>query len=174
MKWAVRIPAVALISIAFALLLSQIPYFQASQHSAVFRQKKEINLSENNIVDVMQQIPIYLRVHKVEVSPTMLSVDLLLSDRTAEQPYVFHDLYEMPRFLFQQTENMAHIFIRVLESGSNKNENPSLLVAVGARREQFTGDKPGAAKMTSASMEQYVRSHYRLIETSRWNDLLPR
>lgn len=171
MKWVVRLPLVMVISVAFALVLSQIPHLQSGPYASVFSQEKKITLVESNVVDVLQQLPLYLRIHKVEVSPTMLSVDLLLEDRSLARSAIFHDLYEMPRYFFSKTDNIAQIFIRVLEPGTAGKRSGTLLVAVGARREQATAGRSESARIAEENRERYVRSHYRLIETVRWNEM---
>lgn len=177
-KWLVRAPIVAAVSIAFALALSQIPYVHyklsgsvAGQQSSVFRHHKEVVLKESNIVDVMQQVPIQLRIHKLEISPTMLTVDLVLQDRLTEQSYVFSDLYELTYYIFQHTENISQVFVRVMEAETNLRSQLHLLVAVGAKKDEYSEGSLQHTKMTNTHKEQYVRTHYRLVETSRWKDL---
>jgi hypothetical protein len=81
-------------------------------------------------------------------------------------------LYELAGSVFSQTGNVDRLFVRVMQSVDDQSHGVQqyLLVAVEAGREDLhTGEISPGNKLSDSSKEQFVRSHFRLTETDRWN-----
>jgi hypothetical protein len=174
-SWVIRYAVVLAASAAFALVLSRVPSAEDNGlHAAVFSvfRHETATVDERNIVDAMIRLPLRLDIAKVDLGPSVLSVDLMLK-QPEQHAYVFPDLFEITDFFLRRTGNVEQIFVRVLRPASARDgtAKPSLLVAVDARREDIGGAAPRLGTWTADSMEQFVRSHFRLTETARWNEL---
>ena len=182
MKWLIRLLAVSVISTAFAFLLSQIPEIRtmAGQSAgtadfSVFGYEKEITLTDHNVVDVFEKLPLRLKIDKIDLGQKTLSVDLLLLNPDLEPDEVFPDLIELASFSFEKTGNIEQLFVRVMQAAPDPKHAGKLrrylLVAVDARKRDYDRNGLKTDKLTPADMEHYVRSRFHLVETARWNDM---
>jgi hypothetical protein len=80
MKWMIRILITAALSIAVALCLSWLPHLTGEDgtFSSGWLGKGAKQLTEQNVADLIVQMPVQLRIRKVELNHSILSVDLHL------------------------------------------------------------------------------------------------
>jgi hypothetical protein len=181
MKKLSRVAATLVLSCLLAFLLSLGPQIEARLTAkglggqgdfSVFSHTREVELSASNIVDFLTRIRLKLPIARVDVSQTMLSVDLRLTQPALEQAVVFGDLYELASSVFTQTDNIDRLFVRVMQRQDDRTRGAQqyLLVAVEADRGDLrAGETSSGNKLSEPSKEQFVRSHFRLTETDRWN-----
>jgi hypothetical protein len=181
MKNLARVAAALALSCLLALLLSFGPQlnsrltakgFAGQSDFSVFSHAREMELTASNVVDFLTRIRLKLPIARVEVSQTMLSVDLRLTQPASEQAAVFDDLFELASNVFTQTGNIDRLFVRVMQRQDDQTHGVQqyLLVAVEADRGDLrSGEALFGNKLSDTSKEQFVRSHFRLTETDRWN-----
>ncbi len=75
MKWIPRFVMMTIVAAAVAVGLSYV--MKLDESAGVFRTEKPVNVSESNIVDVVAKMPLHLRIRRVEVSHSIVSIDLL-------------------------------------------------------------------------------------------------
>jgi len=171
-----RVFLVSLLTMGISLALAAIPAWDSRAKEAVksfdftvFGQQKDPELTERNLVDSMMRLPLHLKINKVELSHSILSVDLVILYPRDTQ-IVFEEWYELAAFSFGRTSNIDQLFVRILKPEVQSGEG-QLLAAMDARRQNFPVHDQIAEKMSRLSMEQYVRSHARLTFTESWTEL---
>jgi hypothetical protein len=183
MKWLIRFTFTIIVSCAFAYILSRIPGFQAkaSEESihkerldfSVFGQQRDSVLNDRNLVDFIQELPLQLKIAKIDIGQTILSIDLLVQHPDREKDSVYEDLYDIPNQVFAKTGNIDRVFVRIMqEESDNKGAvKDYLLLAMDAGKQDVRPKEQEEGRMSTLSMEQFVRSHFRLTETDRWNSM---
>ncbi|WP_248925424.1 hypothetical protein [Paenibacillus hamazuiensis] len=172
MNWTKRIVITLLLSIAITFGLSALPHLGQDGgrlFSSVFL-PKAVALNDKNVVDVIGKMQLHLRVRKVDLNRSILSIDLS-SNAAAAKDDVLRDFYEIPQYMFEQTTNINQVFVRVMDTGadSSRKSGAVLLAALDARRDNWMpGDKTAPA--STYELAQFVESHYRVTYTSKWKD----
>ncbi len=127
-------------------------------------------MNQQNIVDIMIELPLQLRIRKVELSRGILSIDLNISSST-ESGTVYKDLYQIAFFALKDTSNVTQVLVRGLDA-SHAAVNPTgqLLIAMDARREDIPAGQAAVKADNAALLRQFVQNHFRVTTTSRWNE----
>jgi hypothetical protein len=166
------------LSAAIALTLTLIPPLQqawlgSKEAASVFGSGGGRQLTEGNIVDLLVQVPLQLRIRKVELTSSTLSVDLNLP-RSADEETVIRDLYTLAQRLFASTSNVNRVFVRVIDySAASRSSGGKLLLALDAARERGKDMAPPGANESPAVLEQYLRQHFQMTYTDKWRERFP-
>jgi hypothetical protein len=172
MNGAKRIVITIVLSLCIAFLLTMVPQWGTSDSGlmSVFRMNKAQAISDQNVVDFVGKMQLKLRLRKVEVNRSIISIDLSLNAASSKAD-ILGDLIEVPQYMFAGSTNINQVLIRILDSGTDGGSgNGALIVALDARRENWMsgGDKRSSA--TSDELAQYIASHYYVTYTPKWKD----
>ncbi|HEY0828215.1 MAG TPA: hypothetical protein VGE40_08970 [Bacilli bacterium] len=176
MKWIVRIIAASCISIVLAMLLSFLPQLDVleqwqNRNISVFNNTKLPQLSNQNLVDHLINIPLHVHVSKVEWNNHDLSLDLSTPINLGHHAVIFGDLRELIDFSLLETSNVKRVFIRLLatDEASGKKQ---LLIAAEARREDLTLKELRRVKKDKPTAENYLNSEFSMTYTKLWNNTI--
>lgn len=122
--------------VAVVLLMSQLPSVERGfqrRHSTVpvFQPNKAIVLTDNNLVDLLANLPLQDQLVKVGWDHSILTVDIL-----GEVPdAMWSDFGQFIVFSFGEVNNVKQVLIRVF---ADKGERRELLLAAEARKNEWT------------------------------------
>lgn len=167
MKWVTRLAITTFLSIAVAFGLSMVS--RLDQTVSVFSTVKAQPVSESNIVDVVSKLQLHLRIRRVEVSHSIVSIDLSAS-KAAENTDIMKDLFEIPKGMFASSTNINQVLVRVLDASNEQGGSAQLLVASDARREKWLPNEPKLNPQSADELQEYLETHYRMTYTPRWQD----
>lgn len=173
-----RLLLVGILSVAIALCLAMVPKLHSAllnnkEAASVFGPSAGRQLTEHNVVDVLVQIPLQLRIRKVELTNSTLSVDLNLP-RNADEEIVVRDLYAITQKLFAGTSNINNVLVRVMDySATSRSSGGKLLLALDALRDKGKDMAPPAEHESDAVLEQYLRQHFQMTYTDQWRVRYP-
>ncbi|MEB3103829.1 hypothetical protein [Ferviditalea candida] len=175
MKWLVRLILTSIVSIGIAMFLSFLPQLEIDSSKVaeeVFRLSGQYSLSDGNIVDFMQRLPLRLTIRKVDLSHSILSVDLSVSGEAGHAD-VYHDLYVLAGSGLLETRNVEQVMVRVLDTNAQGSGSGQLLIAMDARKESMRSGLPLPGKFDPDTAEQYLRQHAILTYTQNWKNKYP-
>ncbi|MEW9698996.1 hypothetical protein [Paenibacillus sp. SI8] len=176
MKWSVRIMVTAGLSIAVAVSLSLLP--QLDQSTGVntldtWSSKRAGQLTDRNLVDLLVQVPLQLRIRKVELTNNRLSLDLSLP-KNADSVAVYRDLYTIAQTMIAKTKNVNQVWVRVMDYSNAKDQSSAQLVlAMVADREHGKDMETSANGLSLIQLEQLLQNRFRITYTSRWQQRYP-
>jgi hypothetical protein len=178
MTIASRLLATGVLSAAIALSLAFIPQLQQAwlgvkEPVSAFGTGGARRLTEQNVVDVLVQVPLQLRIRKIGLTSSTMSVDLNLP-RSADEEVVIRDLYTITQRIFAQTGNVSEVLVRVMDyTSTSRSSGGKLLLALDAVRERGKDMAPVAEHETTAVLEQYLRQHFQMTYTDKWKERYP-
>jgi hypothetical protein len=176
MKWSIRIIITAGLSIAVAVGLSILPKLdQTAGLSALdtWSGKRAAQLTDRNLVDLLVQVPLQLRIRKVELTNNRLSLDLSLP-KNAESAAVYRDLYTIAQTMTSKTKNVNQVWVRVMDySGVKDQSSAQLVLAMVADREHGKDMETSANGLSLIQLEQQLQNRFRITYTSRWQQRYP-
>lgn len=172
MNWTRRILAALLLSVAITAGLTLLPHLDNAQQGGLqpaFLNKGE-DLTDRNIVDFMTKMQMHMRIRKVELNRSIVSIDLSANAGVAKTD-ALQDLYELPQYIFAHTTNINQIFVRVLDTNQDpaKSAGGSLVAALDAKRDSWMPDTPRMAPVSADELSQYIQSHYHVTFTAKWD-----
>lgn len=175
MKWLVRLVLTSVVSIGIAMFLSFLPKLEIDSSKVaeeVFQSSGRFSLSDGNIVDFMQRLPLRLTIRKVDLSQSILSVDLSVSGKAGHAD-VYHDLYVLAGSGLLETKNVEQVMVRVLDANAQGSGSGQLLIAMDARKESMRDLRSASGKFDPYTAEQYLRQHVVLTYTQNWKNKYP-
>ncbi|MEK8127406.1 hypothetical protein WMW72_05705 [Paenibacillus filicis] len=167
MKWIPRLLIMTLLSAAVAIGLSHV--LKLDESATVFSMNKPVTVTEANIVDVVSRMPLHLRIRRVEVSRSYVSIDLV-AVTTTESRDTLQDVYEIPKSLFAASTNINQVLVRVLDASRGQDSGAQLLVAADARRDQASQGEGRLKPSGEAELQTYLDTYYRMTYTAIWRD----
>ncbi|MVP00046.1 hypothetical protein [Paenibacillus lutrae] len=171
-----RIVLAAALCAAIVTALSSAPLLDklaVSQSAYAWQHVSGSELTERNLVDYMAGLPLQLRVRKVELNHSILSVDLLLPG-SAEPRVVYGDLYRLAQSSLQRTSNISRVLIRVLEYDRDPAASgPQLVIAMEAAREQAKRLAPAQSFETQQLLAGELKRRFQLTYTKKWQQRYP-
>jgi hypothetical protein len=176
MKWKARILITAAFSGLLALAMSLLP--EASNISPSHSEQtgtsiQVVQLSDRNLVDLLVQIPLQLRIRKVELSQSVLSIDLSLP-RNVEEALVYRDLYAIAQLTITRTSNVNQVLVRIMDySNASTHTNAQMVLAMEADRDHAQNLDAHLQEVSSILLEQQVKARFHLTYTSRWQERYP-
>jgi hypothetical protein len=176
MKWKARILITAAFSGLLALAMSLLPEASniSPSHSAQTGSSIQVvQLSDRNLVDLLVQIPLQLRIRKVELSQSVLSIDLSLP-RNVEEALVYRDLYAIAQLTITRTSNVNQVLVRIMDySNASTHTNAQMVLAMEADRDHAQNLDAHLQEVSSILLEQQVKARFHLTYTSRWQERYP-
>lgn len=155
------------------IVLYLIPWLDANASERMgsrWSQNHTLQMTEQNLPDFIVQLPVHLRIRKVELTHSILSLDLHLPKYTDELT-VYQDLHTIAKYAAGQTENIHRILVRVLDYSAENNQraNTQLLIAMDATRENAISlpaelPAPKSAETARESLQNKVS----LVFTDTW------
>ncbi|MCD1260214.1 hypothetical protein B5M42_015490 [Paenibacillus athensensis] len=176
MKWAVRIGIVAAVSAAMAVGLSLLPQLEQSGGQGTVESwsgKRAAQMTERNMVDLLVQVPLQLRIRKVELNHSIVSIDLSLP-KNAEPEAVYRDLYRLTQTMTTRTTNINQVLVRVLDyTGATDTASGQLVLALEAGRGEAKDMEPDAGALSQTEMEAQLQNRFHITYTMKWRQRYP-
>ncbi len=171
MKGYTRIVLTALFCGGIAIALSVLPRMEWLQGGdiGVFNSVAAIQLSDENLVDQLTELPLNLKIRRVDWAQSILSLDLEMSPIAADPSAAFEDLYALSYFGLTETRNVRRILVRVLLPKSDPVQN-RLLLAMDADRERWKPLRPGDWQREKPRLEQWLSDAAHLQFTRQWSE----
>jgi hypothetical protein len=176
MKWKARILITAALSGLLALAMSLLPEatnISPSNSAQTGSSIQVVQLSDRNLVDLLVQIPLQLRIRKVELSQSVLSIDLSLP-KNVEEALVYRDLYAIAQLTITRTSNVNQVLVRIMDySNATAHTNAQMVLAMAADRDHAQNLDAHLQEVSSILLEQQVKARFNLTYTSRWQERYP-
>ncbi|UJF36191.1 hypothetical protein [Paenibacillus hexagrammi] len=176
MNWTARIVITAFVSAAVAGGLSLLPkldQYAGAPSSQAWSTGRSAQLTSDNLVDLLVQVPLQLRIRKVELSDSILFIDLSLP-KNADAATVYRDLYTIAQTMNAKTKNVNQVMVRVMDyAGSADSSSAQLVLAMVADREHGKDLKEKASELTQVQLERQLIDRFRLTYTTRWQQRYP-
>jgi hypothetical protein len=176
MKWKARILITAACSGLLALAMSLLPEAASlppSNSAQTGSRIQVVQLSDRNLVDLLVQIPLQLRIRKVELSQSVLSIDLSLP-KNVEEALVYRDLYVIAQMAISRTSNVNQVLVRIMDySNVSAHTNAQMVLAMAADRDHAQNLDARLQEVSSILLEQQVKARFHLTYTSRWQERYP-
>lgn len=168
MNWLVRILITLLLSATVLVSLSRL--VQLDDEASKLRAMTAVTVGDSNIVDVMLEAELQLRIRRVEVLGKVVSVDLQSSASTNEE-VVMQDMARLPQHLFTASTNIEQLFIRVMDgSAITANGGAKLLIASNTLRSGWGKGIDPLTEMNASSLRSYLENHSRMTYTAIWKE----
>lgn len=176
MRWSIRIVMALGISAAVVISLSMLPKMDLSSglgSAYTWSSNHGGKLTENNLSDLLVQIPLQLRIRKVELSSSRLSLDLSLP-KNADSIAVYRDLYTIAQTMLVKTKNVDQVWVRIIDySGGAETTSSQLVLAMVAQREFGKDMEKKPSELSLIQLEQELQNRFRLTYTSKWQQKYP-
>ncbi|OCT12658.1 hypothetical protein A8709_33150 [Paenibacillus pectinilyticus] len=176
MKWSTRIGITLGLSVVIAICLSALPKMDMTAglgSTYTWSNTKGGQLTENNLADLLVQVPLQLRIRKVELSTSRLSLDLSLP-KNADSIAVYRDLYTLAQTMLVQTKNVDQVWVRVIDySGGSESTSSQLVLAMVAQREFVKDMEKKPNELSLIQLEQELQNRFRITYTSKWQQKYP-
>mgnify|MGYP001485701234 CR=1 FL=1 len=170
-KWFARVMSVALIGIVAAFALSELPDWREDDGlsaSGGDRAKAAFALTEANLVDRIGGIALQTELARVSLHHSVLALELRANPPDGAGR-IFADLAELCRFAFEETDNIGHLLVRVVDG------NRRLLLSMDASRTRWPdarADLQSAARGTdSANWEEAFGRHFSMQYAPAWRNM---
>jgi len=154
--------AALILSVVIAFTISMVPNVQLSQLEPdlpVFKNQKQFNLSDENLVDFISSSSLKLLIKKVAWKEDTLSIDFLIDkNHRIETGEMYQDLYTMTKKGLLQSKNTDKILMRVFLNDMN-----TMFVSVSAKKTDIL--KNPTMKLTGTMtykdfLEKYFELNY--------------
>lgn len=167
MSAANRIVITALLSVLIAFSLSWLPRLgdrYGSFEPVLSTTKSGIQqLNQQNLVDIMIELPLALRMRRVELNRSILSIDMNVPS-SSDPAKVYGDFYEIAHMALKRTSNVSRVLIRGLDPAGGQ-----LLIAMDARRDQWSGS-PQLHKDNPDALHKFMTERFSMTFTSKWKE----
>jgi hypothetical protein len=176
MNWMIRIVMMATLSAVIALGLSLLPKAESAVNPTIavdWMGKRQAQLTEKNVVDFIVSLPLQLRIRKVELTHSILSIDLNLP-KNVDEAAVYKDLYEIAQFTTAKSSNVNQILVRVMDyKGVSGTASSQLVLAMEANRENAKNMKDIPKGGSAIAFEQELKTRFHLTYTPGWQQRYP-
>lgn len=167
-----RLTALLVLSVIIALALSRLPQLE---HTVNTGAKQTIaagheQLTEQNLVDALEAIPLGLTIVRADIRQSVLSVDLGIAQGKMPEYAVYDDLYELSQYALTSTANIEQVLVRIMEVHKEDPKSRQLLLAMDARRENRPKSEGKAVDSSKLQTKELIQAHYALTFTQKWND----
>ncbi|MFD7523968.1 MULTISPECIES: hypothetical protein [Paenibacillus] len=171
-----RLLTIGGLSAAVVLTMAFVPFLDrknGGQGSEAWRTISGPELTEANLPDYVNGLPLQLRVRKVELTHSILSLDLLLPG-TAEKKVVYGDLLRIAQSSLLRTSNISRVFVRIVEYGAKPGENgPQLVLAMEAARTEAKGLSSLKGTDGEEKVAAELQRRFLLTFTKKWQRHFP-
>ncbi|MNH78078.1 hypothetical protein D3C87_240450 [compost metagenome] len=172
-RWTTIIAAIILTlttALVMAVFTARGNTWSATKAYSAFADEKVIDLTENNLVDELSRLPISIRLSKVNLDQSILSVDLKIGDESYQPSVLYLNMAELIRFSFERTSNVSQLLIRLVAEDKWVGTK-HLLLASDVRR----GEWPPSAlddleNLGDHPLSDELRQYFRFTVTSLWKN----
>ncbi|MBA2942274.1 hypothetical protein HZF08_28795 [Paenibacillus sp. CGMCC 1.16610] len=176
MRWSMRIVMMLAVSIVIVVCLSLLPKLDSSMglSSPYHWPSNRIGqVTDNNLPDLLVQVPLQMRIRKVELTNARMSLDLSLP-KNADSAAVYRDLYTIAQTMLMKTKNVNQVWVRVIDySNASDSASTQLVLAMVAERESGKDMEKGANELSLIQLEQELQNRFRITYTSKWQQRYP-
>ncbi|MZQ84397.1 hypothetical protein GQF01_19965 [Paenibacillus sp. 5J-6] len=176
MRWSMRIVMTLAVSIVIVVCLSLLPKMDSSTGlSSPYRwpSNRVGQVTDNNLPDLLVQVPLQMRIRKVELTNARMSLDLSLP-KNADSAAVYRDLYTIAQTMLMKTKNVNQVWVRVIDySNVSDNASTQLVLAMVAERESGKDMEKSANDLSLIQLEQELQNRFRITYTSKWQQRYP-
>lgn len=176
MRWSMRIAMTLAVSIVIVFCLSLLPRMDNSTGlSSPYRwpSNRIGQVTDNNLPDLLVQVPLQMRIRKVELTNTRMSLDLSLP-KNADSAAVYRDLYTIAQTMLMKTKNVNQVWVRVIDySNVSDNASTQLVLAMVAERDSGKDMEKSANELSLIQLEQELQNRFRITYTSKWQQRYP-
>lgn len=176
MRWSMRIVMTLAVSIVIVVCLSLLPKMDSSMGlSSPYRwpSNRIGQVTDNNLPDLLVQVPLQMRIRKVELTNARMSLDLSLP-KNADSAAVYRDLYTIAQTMLMKTKNVNQVWVRVIDySNASDNASTQLVLAMVAERESGKDMEKSANELSLIQLEQELQNRFRITYTSKWQQRYP-
>lgn len=126
--------AALILSVIIAFMISLIPnnhFFGLNNGFPVFKQDKQVFLSENNIVDFIASFPLEMQIRRVTWEHNTLSIDFAIEE-SIDTNLIYKDLFTVIKQSLVQGSNVKEVLLRVFLKDMDK-----IFVAVSAKQKDL-------------------------------------
>ncbi|MWV44724.1 hypothetical protein GRF59_13980 [Paenibacillus sp. HJL G12] len=165
--------AALVITVGTALLLTQI----GSLHTSVTSQKQAMpvilhqpgwELSNDNIVDALDSLPLTMQIHRVEWNESALSIDLIVTAPDTKLSEIYRNIADLLSFSFSGTLNVKQVKLRLVAEDKWVGTR-HLLLAADARREDWDDNVFWELRREGeAPISDTLKQRLHVIETLLW------
>lgn len=152
--------AALILSVVIAFTISLVPNVQLSQFEPempVFRHQKQVDITEENLVDFISSMSIQLMIKKVTWKQDTLAVDFLIDDHhQVDTDIMYRDLYTITEKGFLQSKNVDKILLRVF-----LNDMDTVFVAVSANKKDILKN-PTMELKDSMTYKDFLQEYYNI------------
>lgn len=172
-RWTTIIAAIILTlttALVMAVFTARGNTWSGTKAYSAFADEKVIDLTENNLVDELSRLPISIRLSKVNLDQSILSVDLKIGDGSYQPSVLYLNMAELIRFSFERTSNVNQLLIRLVAEDKWVGTK-HLLLASDVRR----GEWPPSAlddleNLGDHPLSDELRQYFRFTVTSLWKN----
>lgn len=128
-------------------------------------------VTEDNLVDMIASVPVDMRIRKVKLDHTILSIDLILAGKRESQ-VVFHDLFRIAQYTIGRTSNLNRVLVRVFETDHNADgrfPRNSLLLSTDMKRNNLIGISDVKFDKSSNFYRKLMEAKSEITYTERWS-----
>ncbi|OKP93633.1 hypothetical protein [Paenibacillus sp. P46E] len=161
-----------IISAATVLLLPQLASLEPSLQSKygaleVFGEEGTV-LGNNNLVDLLGELPLTLSIDRVGWKGSVLSLDLKVTGNETEPQEIYQNMALAISFAFQETVNVDQLLLRIVAE-DKWLESRRLLLAGDIRRSEWSpGLLEALQKAASRPLPESLKDGLRISESELW------
>ncbi|WP_379162320.1 hypothetical protein [Paenibacillus sp. sgz5001063] len=171
-SWLIGTAVTVLISAATVLLLPQLATFEPSLHRKygaveVFSDEGVV-LGNNNLVDLLEELPLTLSIDRVGLKGKVLSLDLKVTGNGPEPQVIYQNMALAISFAFQETVNVDQLLLRIVAE-DNWLDSRRLLLAGDIRRGEWSPVLQEALQSAaSRPLPESLKNGLRISESELW------
>jgi len=178
MKAFIRIGTAAGLAVGIALLISWIGELDGSVLSpsgepmAVFSDHRTFPLTQETIVDELVELNLSADIRRVSVRASLLEIDLTAAGPAIDPASVRADIGAVAGLALAKSDNVARVFVRVLEP-SREGRSERLLLALSGAKSEFRETELQRLRDGEPMPDGWLEEKMRLTVTDRWRELAP-
>ncbi|USB34761.1 hypothetical protein [Paenibacillus sp. YPG26] len=176
-RWTTSIAAILIAVttvLALASLTGQGTAWSGSRVYSAFASAKVVDLRENNLVDELAGLPLSVRIAKVNLDQSILSVELKIGEKSYQPSVLYLDMAELIRFAFERTSNVSQLLIRLVAEDKWVGTKHLLLAADVRRGEWPSSALDDLENLGDQPLSGELKRYFRISATSLWKNRFER
>ncbi|WP_314585401.1 hypothetical protein [Paenibacillus terrigena] len=135
----------------------------------VFSEAAPIDIHSNNLVDVLEELPLQMHIGRVVWSGTTLTLDLNVGNTPDAAQDIYTHMQQIILFSFTQTTNVKQLFLRFVTPDDGSTSTKRLLLAVDASRDDWDRADLEMLRALTIGLSPEVKDKLHLRYTALWN-----
>lgn len=177
MRWFTRIVVTSILSLGIAFSLSLLPLLddkgERKEDLTVFQNTKLWQISDDNLVDYLLQLPLEMHIGKVDWGNSILTIDLSIQQEGTPDT-ILMDLYKLTYYGLVGTTNVKQVLVRVREfEHENSVRGGGLMLAMDARRGDVSLEGIRKLQKEQLSVYRFLNEYFQLTFTRAWEERYP-